>query len=57
MNKHEFQNPNRLKNDIKKRFDDNTEFAKEFASEKFENNDVLDKEDYKIELDEKEKNN
>ncbi len=30
MNKHEFEKPNPFKNDMKKRFDENTEFAKEF---------------------------
>lgn len=57
MNKHEFQNTNRLKDDMKKRFDDNTEFAKEFTSKKFETTNDLDKENYQIELDEHKKNN
>lgn len=50
MNKYEFENPNRLKNDMKKRFDENTEFAKEFTSNQFENYDFLDKENYEIDL-------
>lgn len=34
MNRHEFQKQKHLKNDMKKRFDDNTEFAKEFTDNK-----------------------
>ncbi|MBS5852209.1 MAG: hypothetical protein ACLUG4_04795 [Bacilli bacterium] len=32
MNKHEFTKPNPFNNDMKKKFDDNTEFAKEFTN-------------------------
>lgn len=32
MNKHEFNKPNPFNNDMKKKFDDNTEFAKEFTN-------------------------
>lgn len=32
MNKHEFNKPNPFDNDMKKKFDDNTEFAKEFVN-------------------------
>lgn len=57
MNRHEFQKQKHLKNDMKKRFDDHTEFAKEFTNNK--NNTYYDNEQFKHELDsdEEEKNN
>jgi len=49
LNRHEFKNPNHLKNDIKKRFDDNTEFAREFTNPRLYNDTLFDNEKYHIE--------
>ena len=32
MNKHEFNKPNPFDNDMKKKFDDNTKYAKEYVN-------------------------
>ncbi len=55
LNKHEFRNPNHLKHDIKKRFDENTEFAREFTNPKLYNDTLLDNEKYHIEENESNK--
>ncbi len=42
MNNHEFQKPNPFNNDMKRRFDDQTEFAKEFDNPAFDIRSSLD---------------
>ncbi len=56
MNKHEYSKKTRLSNDMKKRFDDNTEFAKEFDDQKKMHNSYLDNELYEVESSDNRKN-
>lgn len=49
MNRDIINNFAKLKNDIKRKYDENTEFAKEFNSKLKDNNYLHDKESYDIE--------
>ncbi|MCM1514312.1 MAG: hypothetical protein NC090_04925 [Anaeroplasma bactoclasticum] len=56
MNRHEFIKPNKLNNDMKRKFDDRTEFAEEFHSRKlFQDDGLFDNEIYILPEEDKEK--
>lgn len=49
MNNNLINNSTKLKNDIKRKYDDNTEFAKEFNNKLKDSPSLYDKESYTIE--------